>query len=118
MKHRSYTDQIVTGLYPIVRRVRRPLVSNQPAAASTPQPEAPAKVENASAVPVVVSTTGQTGRSSTSLTGEQGEAGPNTNSQPPTPNIEGEVSSTTTTSPRTSTIKNPEERHARKAKEA
>jgi hypothetical protein len=79
------------GLYPIIRRVRRPLVMNQPAAAS------------------VVATTGH---------GNAREAGPTSNIQQPTSNIEGEVSSTTTTSTRTSTIKNPEERHARKAKEA
>jgi hypothetical protein len=111
-------EQIMDGLYPIIRRKRRPLVLNQPAVAvvqprfNTSEHESEkGEQEGTEGLPH-----GQSGRSSTSLTGEQGEAEPTTNIQQPTPNSEGE--SRTTTSTRTSTIKNPEERHARKAKEA
>jgi hypothetical protein len=80
-------DQIMDGLYPIIRRVRRPLINT-----------------GRLVVPVVVPAPqieqeGTEGR-------EVLPHGQNTSEVP-----------RTTTSTRTSTIKNPEERHARKTKE-
>jgi hypothetical protein len=81
------------GLYPIIRRVRRPLVSNQPAAAS------------------VVATTGH---------GNAREAEPTANIQQPTPNIEVENGARQEVLPhgQRPTPDERKERHARKAKEA